>query len=577
MSQNIVFVPLKKIVKNKFQQDVHDREKVLEIAESLIENFDNGMKGLLQVPPARQLPDGTYELAFGHHRFYAFEYLAENNKHFAEMPVSVQDLTDLQMFRYLGIENLKRRDISPIEKGRMFRLFMDTFKKNSVETAKEFSTTDEDVRGAVRFLNLPEETQALMQEGKIGVGSARELLSLRKVAGPDAVVEVTKDITNGTFESPSDAIESALQQSDAVYLSAGNGWFAPKVFPVKHLKALTRADLQEILLFDYGVKEAEKETATQEILTLIASGMEIVDEAFPMIDPASLEALRVLINPPKCDGCPFHAVVKGDHYCGLPKCNERKIDAWKQHEIEQTAKKIGVPMYAKATDGVYFALTPGEPADRKLWKDGSPDLRLMKASGMWNNFEGLNLELRAVVVGKEAEKRQKKAERNHESAQAENTADAREAAKYKRDAEIHDIKKYHVVKFRWEVVSYAFVSALDGLSSLPLLTELTSNLFESQIPDTPDDVDVTDVLQDSMKLKKPDALKELRRLAIHTMLDIQFYREYTLSDKEKKPVIKHAQDMQTLAEKWEVKLPKDFMKQAEAYQAELDKAIKGLK
>lgn len=577
MTQNIMFVPLDKIRKNRFQQDVHDQEKVLEIAESLNENRNNGTKGLLQVPPARALDDGTCELAFGHHRYYAFEYLSSHgDKFFNEMPVNVVSLTDLEMFRYLGIENLKRRDISPIEKGKMFRLFMDTFKKNSVETAKEFSTTDEDVRGSIRFLRLPEETQALIEEGKIGVGMARDLLALGKVAGPDSVLEATNEIVNETWESPADAIQSALSDSDAVFLSASNGWFSAKVFPVKHLKAITDADLTQILLFDYGVKEDEKKKIKSEILTLIASGMEIVDEAFPNIDPTSLEAVRVLVNPPKCEGCPFHAVVRSDHYCGLKACNERKIEAWKKHEIEKIAKELGVPMYQKS-DGEYFALTPGEPADRKLWKDGSPDLRLMKASGMWNNFEGLNQELRAVVIGKEAEKRKKKAEKQAQTVSAEDVADAREQAKAEKEAQVRRLKRDFVTRFSWEVVSFAFAGIFDGVVSLPFLQYLTEFTVERYSPDLPDGVEGGEVWEKALKLKKTDSIKEFRRLAIHALVDREFYENYQLKDGDKKPVLKHAENMTDLAEKWEVKLPKDFMKRAEEYQAELDKAIRELK
>lgn len=76
--------PLHMIKKNPFQQNVVDDVKVLEIAASLQQNRDNGNKGLLQVTPARQLPDGTVELAFGHHRFYAFEVYAKKMEKVAE-------------------------------------------------------------------------------------------------------------------------------------------------------------------------------------------------------------------------------------------------------------------------------------------------------------------------------------------------------------------------------------------------------------------------------------------------------------------------------------------------------------
>ena len=71
---DIQLVPLTQIVFNRFQQsDAKNEAKILEIASSINQHRDNGTKGLLQVPTARLLEGGKYELAFGHHRFMAFQ------------------------------------------------------------------------------------------------------------------------------------------------------------------------------------------------------------------------------------------------------------------------------------------------------------------------------------------------------------------------------------------------------------------------------------------------------------------------------------------------------------------------
>jgi ParB-like chromosome segregation protein Spo0J len=101
MSNTIQNIPLEKIVKNRFQPEgVRDIAKIAEIASSLIQNKNNGTKGLLQVPTARKNDDGMYELAFGHHRVYAFLHNTNTvgDLFFSEMPLIVRELTDIEMF-----------------------------------------------------------------------------------------------------------------------------------------------------------------------------------------------------------------------------------------------------------------------------------------------------------------------------------------------------------------------------------------------------------------------------------------------------------------------------------------------
>jgi hypothetical protein len=61
------------------------------------------------------------------------------------------------------------------------------------------------------------------------------------------------------------------------------------------------------------------------------------------------------------------------------------------------------------------------------------------------------------------------------------------------------------------------------------------------------------------------------------MLEMFIIRnDYEVDADEKKPVSKHAKNLEKIAGLWDVKLSKDFAKQAEAYQAELDVLIKEL-
>jgi ParB family chromosome partitioning protein len=172
MSNTIQNIPLDKIIKNRFQPEgVRDIAKVAEIVSSLKQNENNGTKGLLQVPTARKNADGLYELAFGHHRFYAFLHLTNTvgDLFFDEMPLIVRELTDIEMFELMAIENFHRRDIGPMEEAHTLNSYMTNFKMTSAETAKKFEKTEEYVRGSIRLLNLPKDftAQALAYQAEL--------------------------------------------------------------------------------------------------------------------------------------------------------------------------------------------------------------------------------------------------------------------------------------------------------------------------------------------------------------------------------------------------------------------------
>src|SRR5688500_16115493 len=54
-----------------------DPEAVKELAENILHNATDDFDGLLQIPTVRPIKPGHYEMAFGHTRLAAFNYLVE--------------------------------------------------------------------------------------------------------------------------------------------------------------------------------------------------------------------------------------------------------------------------------------------------------------------------------------------------------------------------------------------------------------------------------------------------------------------------------------------------------------------
>src|SRR5688500_17249112 len=111
VSNNPIRVSLADIEDNPYQMRTIYNAALLNALAASIQEL-----GLLQVPIARKVGE-KYQLAFGHRRKMAFEKLNLNGlPAYSEMPLIAMDLTDREMFEVSLTENLKREDLSPIEK-----------------------------------------------------------------------------------------------------------------------------------------------------------------------------------------------------------------------------------------------------------------------------------------------------------------------------------------------------------------------------------------------------------------------------------------------------------------------------
>ena len=532
-----------------------DMQAVLELAENIEKNATEDFDGLLQVPTVRKTGAG-YELAFGHTRLAAFKYLSEQGKNYGMMRVEERDLTDLQMFELAVSENMKRRDLNPIEQAEALRRYMDEFGKTSVEAGEFFGISAATIRGTVRLLNLPEAAQEKVRSGEIKTNEARALLVVEKLMGEEGVEDVLDRI--GEQEGIIESIHTVLRfHSGAVHLDLEDGWMKASPFPVKHLSALKKKDIYNILLEDVedGSELEGKESEIERLSSLVQAGMVVTDESFPMFSADSLEKVRVVMNPPGCEQCPLHARLDGDHYCGFKVCANRKEGAWKEQEAETISQALGMPLYKKE-DGQYVGLSQYDAADKKLVAEVHADLRLMSISGKtYNNFEGVGLWTKVVAVGDLAKKRMKKQEKAAEQKPQPEQRD------WELERKLAGTAREFCCRFNWEVASKIFAPALDGVTSLELLLKLEDE-FNA---DFPEEVDYAEIVAGIKKAKKPEGLKQARRLVMIGLLD----RSVPMNSDEKKPVVVYSKQFVQVAETWGVKLPKDWAVQAEKYQAEL--------
>ncbi len=160
------------------------------------------------------------QLAFGHNRLAAYGWLRDVKDHsniegdFSAMPVEFRPLTDEQMALMAWSENEKRRDVTPIERARAIAKRMEAFGWSQKETAEALGISRPVVSNALRLLELPEEVQVGMAEGKI---SERQAVALAGLF--DLPEELRKRAESHYNYAPSKIVRNALKgelSSDAI-------------------------------------------------------------------------------------------------------------------------------------------------------------------------------------------------------------------------------------------------------------------------------------------------------------------------------------------------------------------------
>ena len=378
--------------------------------------------GLQQLPKAREV-EVWYQLAFGHSRRKAFEWLVENYEAqglpdrydgYTCMPVEIEDLSDEAMFRLAVTENVQRKDLDPIEMAKSMKAYRDEFSRTSAEIGALYGMSDATVRGMIRLLDLPEPAQTALSQGEISQGTARALLAVQKIVPAQDMPEVLKRIkSKESDETPESVIEAYIRftlhahemwadgRHDGKPRSAWHGgWLLDmKNFPNQHLPVIQGEQVFGLL----GVKPSQrlqncvKAAADADALARMWETSDFEQ------DHALGEKLAHLVNPPVCTACPFYVKINGSHYCGVKACHERKSAAWRANKIHMDSKELKIAIY-QPSDGKYKILDHHDSGQKRLFTKRHADLRLLDKDVIkgyhWQSLDGVDDDvMRVVIVG----------------------------------------------------------------------------------------------------------------------------------------------------------------------------------
>lgn len=165
-------LPISEIKPNKGQPRKTFRpEELAELADSIKQN------GILQPLLVRKKGSG-YEIVAGERRYQAAKAAG-----LSEVPVVIREISDDEVFKLALIENLQRSDLSPLEEAQGYRQLIKEKGLTQEELAKILSKSRSAITNTLRLLDLPEEVQGLVEEGKLTAGHARAILAIPSEEG----------------------------------------------------------------------------------------------------------------------------------------------------------------------------------------------------------------------------------------------------------------------------------------------------------------------------------------------------------------------------------------------------------
>jgi ParB family chromosome partitioning protein len=166
--EGVMEVALDRIDRNPFQPRQHfDHQQLEDLIASIKEH------GLIQPLVVTKKPNGRYELIAGERRLRASGIAG-----LKAVPVMVRNATEQQKLELALIENIQRQELNPIEEAKAYERLLEEFQMTQEDVGKKVGKSRPQVANTLRLLQLPEEIQRALMEGKISASNGRTLLSL---------------------------------------------------------------------------------------------------------------------------------------------------------------------------------------------------------------------------------------------------------------------------------------------------------------------------------------------------------------------------------------------------------------
>ena len=178
-----------------------DPDALQELANSIKE------KGILQ-PILVEKTGDKYQIVAGERR-----YRAALLAHLAKVPIITGSFSKQEKLEIALIENIQRKDLTPIEEALAYEALMQNSNLNQDELAKKVGKNRSTIANALRLLKLNDEMKEAVSRGTLSAGHARAILSVDSKGNQQKLFEAIEK--KGLSVREAEAMATKLNQEDA--------------------------------------------------------------------------------------------------------------------------------------------------------------------------------------------------------------------------------------------------------------------------------------------------------------------------------------------------------------------------
>ena len=176
--KKVVELDVNDVLPNRFQPRIKfNEESINELSESIKEH------GVIQPIVVRSMGD-KYEIIAGERRYKASLLAGKTT-----IPAVITNLNDKDSAEVALIENVQRKDLTPIEEAISYKKILDMGYLTQEELAVKLGKSQSSVANKLRLLNLDEDVQDALLNEKISERHARSLLKLSDFSKQRSLLE----------------------------------------------------------------------------------------------------------------------------------------------------------------------------------------------------------------------------------------------------------------------------------------------------------------------------------------------------------------------------------------------------
>ena len=256
---------IEKILPNPNQPRTQfDETSLRELSESIERN------GVLQ-PLLVRRKGSVYEIIAGERRYQASKLAG-----LKQVPVIVKEVDDDKVLEIALIENLQRSDLNPIEEARGYKRLIESQGMTQEALSKAVSKSRSAITNALRLLDLPEQVQEMLFQGKLTAGHARAILA---VPFEDGRIKLAEKVVK-------EGLSVRATENLAPLFSVGDAPRTPRPVTPQSYKKAARALRQ---VFDTDVKV--KQTRGKNKIEISFKDEEDLARILSLIEGSAIESL----------------------------------------------------------------------------------------------------------------------------------------------------------------------------------------------------------------------------------------------------------------------------------------------